>query len=60
MPTYEYSCPECKARSFVTRGINEDAAVSSCETCGIPFKRVYSSVGVTFSGSGFYRTDNRR
>lgn len=59
MPTYEYSCIECKTRSFVTRGINEDAADSLCESCGIPLKRIYSSVGVTFNGSGFYRTDSR-
>jgi len=59
MPVYEYSCPQCKARTFVTRSITEDAAVSECEICGILPKRVYSSVGVTFNGSGFYKTDNR-
>lgn len=59
MAVYEYSCTSCKRNSLVTRSINEGAAVSLCEICGISLKRIYSSVGVAFNGAGFYRTDNR-
>ena len=31
-----------------------------CETCNKPLVRVYSNVGVSFNGSGFYTTDNRK
>ena len=31
-----------------------------CDKCNKPIVRVYSSIGVTFNGSGFYKTDNRK
>lgn len=31
-----------------------------CDTCNLDYTRVYSNVGVTFNGSGFYSTDKGR
>jgi predicted nucleic acid-binding Zn ribbon protein len=31
-----------------------------CDSCKKPLVRVYSSAGVIFNGSGFYKTDNRK
>ncbi|MGB1101945.1 MAG: FmdB family zinc ribbon protein, partial [Pontimonas sp.] len=30
-----------------------------CEGCGGTLRKLFSAVGVTFQGSGFYRTDSR-
>lgn len=32
----------------------------TCDDCNKKLVRVYSSVGITFNGSGFYKTDNRK
>lgn len=57
MPVYEYRCGNCDAPYNKVRGISEPEPEYNCETCNISLTRVYSSVGVTFNGSGFYRTD---
>jgi len=31
----------------------------ACPECGAEVRKVFGSVGVTFKGSGFYRTDSR-
>jgi predicted nucleic acid-binding Zn ribbon protein len=36
-----------------------DDPLTECPICGGPVRRVVSSVGVVFKGSGFYVTDNR-
>lgn len=56
MPIYEYKCEECDISQNITRGFY-DTDVPSCETCNSKLKRVYSSIGVTFNGSGFYSND---
>jgi putative FmdB family regulatory protein len=57
MAIYEYKCKACGLTESVSRGISEQEIVPNCSTCEIKLNRVYSSVGVTFSGSGFYSTD---
>jgi putative FmdB family regulatory protein len=57
MALYEYRCKSCDASISVVRGITEKEEVPTCATCNILFSRVYSSVGVTFKGSGFYSKD---
>lgn len=57
MPAYEYSCSECNNTTTIYRGISEDEPQYICNTCNIPIKRVYSSIGVSFNGAGFYSTD---
>lgn len=59
MPIYEYRCPECDTYYSKSRGISEPESSYSCETCNFKLIRVYSTVGVTFNGTGFYRTDSR-
>ena len=58
MPTYQYSCREC-GRSLEARQEFSDSALTVCPTCGGALRKQYGSVGVTFNGSGFYRTDSR-
>ena len=57
MPIYDYRCSSCNANMNITRSILEKEKVPTCATCNLPFIRVYSSVGVTFKGSGFYSKD---
>jgi len=36
-----------------------DHSTPVCPECGSEVRKVFGSVGVTFKGSGFYRTDSR-
>lgn len=58
MPTYTYRCNEFN-HEFQVRQRMTDDPVTECEICGGSVRRVVSSVGVVFKGSGFYVTDNR-
>jgi len=60
MPTYQYSCTDCGLETDVVRGIKDSAPDLFCKACNIKLKRVYSNIGVTFNGNGFYKTDNRK
>ena len=58
MPTYSYRCTEC-GTAFDTVQSFADASLTVCPSCGGKLRKLYSAVGVTFNGSGFYRTDSR-
>ena len=58
MPTYSYKCTAC-GNAFDTVQSFSDPALTTCEMCGGLLRKVFSPVGVTFNGSGFYRTDSR-
>ena len=58
MPTYSYRCTECDAAFDIVQAFTDDT-LTVCPTCGGKLRKVFSPVGVTFSGSGFYRTDSR-
>ena len=58
MPTYAYACRQCGHR-FETVQSFSDASLTECPECGGPLRKEYGSIGVTFNGSGFYRTDSR-
>jgi putative FmdB family regulatory protein len=58
MPNYEYVCKSCGDGFEVAQAFT-DPALTTCDACGGPLKKVYGSVGIVFKGSGFYRTDNR-
>lgn len=58
MPTYAYTCTECGHAFDIHQSFN-DAALTECPSCGGKLRKVFSSVGVVFKGSGFYRTDSR-
>ena len=58
MPIYEYKCSECSEKvTLVKAGDERDKNLPACKTCGSDIKRVYSSIGIAFKGSGFYSTD---
>ena len=58
MPTYSYRCTECDSAFDIVQAFT-DETLTVCPTCGGKLRKVFSPVGVTFSGSGFYRTDSR-
>jgi putative FmdB family regulatory protein len=58
MPTYSYACKQCGHR-FDTVQSFSDATLTECPECGGEVRKQYGSIGVTFNGSGFYRTDSR-
>ena len=59
MPTYVYRCLQCEQRFEVQQSFT-DGPATTCAVCGQgPVKKVFTPVGVTFKGSGFYKTDSR-
>lgn len=58
MPTYAYACKQCGHRFDAVQSFAEPA-LTACPECGGPLRKEYGSIGVTFNGSGFYRTDSR-
>lgn len=58
MPTYAYACKQCGHRFDAVQSF-ADPALTTCPECAGPLRKEYGSIGVTFNGSGFYRTDSR-
>jgi putative FmdB family regulatory protein len=58
MPTYAYACTQCGHQFDAVQSFS-DAALTTCPECGGQLRKQYGSIGVTFNGSGFYRTDSR-
>ncbi|WP_413316695.1 FmdB family zinc ribbon protein [Agrococcus sp. 1P02AA] len=58
MPVYAYACTAC-GNAFDARQGFAEPALTVCERCGGALRKQYGSIGVTFNGSGFYRTDSR-
>ena len=58
MPTYAYACTAC-GHAFDAVQKFSDASLTECPECGGRLRKVYSSIGVTFKGSGFSRNDSR-
>lgn len=58
MPTYSYSCRDCGHAFDIHQAFTDDA-LTVCPNCGGTLRKVFGAVGVTFNGSGFYRTDSR-
>lgn len=58
MPTYAYRCADC-GHAFDIHQEFSDESLTVCPECQGRLRKVFSSVGVTFKGSGFYRTDSR-
>ena len=58
MPTYSYKYLDSDETFDVYQSFSEsDLTVSP--TDGRPVRKVFSPIGVSFSGSGFYRNDSR-
>ncbi len=58
MPTYQYACTECGHGFEAVQSFSDDA-LTACPQCGGRLRKVFSSVGIVFKGSGFYRNDSR-
>ena len=58
MPTYEYRCKSCGQHLEVQQAFTDDP-LTECPTCEGPLRKVFGNVGISFKGSGFYKTDSR-
>ena len=58
MPTYQYACTECGHAFEAVQSFSDDA-LTECSECSGRLRKVFSSVGIVFKGSGFYRNDSR-
>ena len=60
MPTYQYACkqPACGHRFEAVQSFSDDP-IAVCPVCEGQVRKVFSTVGIVFKGSGFYRTDSR-
>ena len=62
MPTYVYKFVDTGETIEVQQGFHDDnlTEIAHPDTGEIlPVKKVFTPVGVTFKGSGFFKTDNR-
>jgi len=58
MPLYEYRCTNC---SHVFEKFHEVGGnPGPCPNCGGTPRRIFTSVGLIFKGSGFHTTDYRK
>ncbi|MDA8197211.1 MAG: FmdB family transcriptional regulator [Actinomycetota bacterium] len=58
MPRYEYICKSCSYNFEVQQSFSDDP-LTVCEKCGGELRKVFGNIGITFKGSGFYKTDSR-
>jgi putative FmdB family regulatory protein len=58
MPTYEYACKKCGEHLEVVQSFT-DPPKKRCPKCRGQLRKVFSPVGISFKGSGFYKTDSR-
>ena len=58
MPTYSYRCTECDTAFDIQQSFLDDS-LTVCPTCSGKLRKVFSAVGVSFNGSGFYQNDSR-
>ena len=58
MPTYQYACTGCGHQLEAVQSFADDP-LTECPACEGRLRKLFSSVGVVFKGSGFYRTDSR-
>jgi putative FmdB family regulatory protein len=58
MPTYSYKCTVCDTAFDIQQSFT-DASLTECPTCQGKLRKLFSAVGVSFNGSGFYRNDSR-
>ena len=62
MPTYVYKFTETGETVEVQQAFSDDSLIEAVHpTTGatMPVKKVFTPVGVTFKGGGFYKTDSR-
>ncbi|BDQ00645.1 hypothetical protein AKACHI_09810 [Aquiluna sp. KACHI24] len=57
MPTYSYVCKSCE-HAFDIQQSFSDQPLTECPKCHGELRKQFGNLGVTFKGSGFYRTDS--
>ena len=59
MPTYQYRCQTCSTELEVWQSFSEEPLTECPEGCGAgSLRKVFSGVGISFRGSGFYKNDH--
>ena len=59
MPTYQYRCQSCKDEFEVRQSFADEALTTCPDTdCGGSVNKVFSGVGISFKGDGFYKNDH--
>ena len=58
MPTYEYACRQCGTHLDVVQKFT-DEPLTTCPSCAGQLRKVFGAIGISFKGSGFYKTDSR-
>src|SRR4051794_10852307 len=58
MPTYEYRCKNCGEHIEIVQSFKDDP-LTVCPNCEGELRKVFSPIGISFKGSGFYKTDSR-
>ena len=58
MPTYSYRCTDCSTAFDIQQAFTDDT-LTVCPNCGGKLRKLFNAVGVSFTGSGFYRNDSR-
>ncbi len=58
MPIYEYRCRDC-GEALEVRQAFTDEALTECPNCTGSLRKIFSTPGISFKGSGFYKTDSR-
>ena len=58
MPTYTYRCSLCEGQFDINQSIH-DKPLTKCPECEGELTKVFGKVGVSFKGTGFYKTDSQ-
>ena len=56
---YEYECPGCGDVRQIERKMTDPEDTYICDNCHSQFRRKWTAPSITFSGPGFYSTDNQ-
>jgi len=59
MPTYGYRCTACGHEFERMQKITEPA-LTACESCDGPVRKILYPVGIAFKGEGFYVNDYKK
>jgi putative FmdB family regulatory protein len=58
MAVYEYKCKDCQTLLVHTSPMEKGPVLAQCSACsGENIERIFSPVGISFKGTGFYSTD---
>ena len=59
MPTYEYVCKQCGHLFEIVQSMRDDP-LTECPECGGELRKIFAPPAISFKGSGFYATDQRK